>query len=146
MTRINANLQVKLLSDEHLLAEHREIKRIPVVLQKSIKSGSINNIPESFRLGAGHVLFFLNKLQFVFNRYKEIHTECIKRGFNVEDYSNNFVNITDKSYWNDWECSPEYIKTVVERIISRINESNKQYFHYYGTKLNKTNYITLLKK
>ena len=29
MTRINAGIPVEKLSDQHLLAEHREIKRIP---------------------------------------------------------------------------------------------------------------------
>ena len=29
MTRINAGIKVENLSDQHLLAEHREIKRIP---------------------------------------------------------------------------------------------------------------------
>ncbi len=29
MTRINVSINVKALTDEHLLAEHREIKRLP---------------------------------------------------------------------------------------------------------------------
>lgn len=56
MTRINSAIPVKNLTDEHLLAEHREIKRLPYFLSKAIQSGSINNIPEKFTLGKGHVL------------------------------------------------------------------------------------------
>ena len=47
MTRINSAIPVKCLTDEHLLAEHREIKRLPYCLRKAIVSGSIDKIPES---------------------------------------------------------------------------------------------------
>lgn len=144
MTRINANIPVKILSDEHLLAEHREIKRIPDSLKKSIKSGSINKIPQSFKLGAGHVLFFVNKLQFVFNRYKEIHQECLNRKFNVEDFSSNFISISDRIYWNDWKSPPGAALDVLERISIRTIESNKKYFHYYSEKMSKEEYLLKL--
>ena len=50
MTRINSAISVNRLTDEHLLAEHREIKRMPYCLRKAIDSGSINKIPERFML------------------------------------------------------------------------------------------------
>ena len=34
MTRINAGIPPKKLTNRHLLAEHREIKRIPNVIKK----------------------------------------------------------------------------------------------------------------
>lgn len=144
MTRINANLSVKLLSDEHLLAEHREIKRIPDSLKKAIKSGSINKIPNTFRLGTGHVLFFINKLQFVYNRYIDIHNECLLRGFAVEDYSSNFISINDNLYWNDWKSSLEANLAIKERIIERVNNSTKKCFHYYGKQISKNDYIKII--
>ncbi len=63
MTRINIGVNVKCLTDEHLLAEHREIKRLPYCLDKAIKLGSINKIPDKFTLGKGHALFFLDKMK-----------------------------------------------------------------------------------
>lgn len=39
MTRINSAINVKYLTDEHLLAEHREIKRMPYCLNIAIRSG-----------------------------------------------------------------------------------------------------------
>ena len=48
MTRINSAIHVKCLTDEHLLAEHREIKRLPYCLRKAIVSGSIYKIPVKF--------------------------------------------------------------------------------------------------
>jgi hypothetical protein len=90
MTRINCGIPPADLTDKHLLAEHREIKRIP----NTIKSGKANltDIPTTFCLGPGHVKFFYNKLFYLRKRYIEIYTECIKRGFNVT----NFIEAFDK--------------------------------------------------
>ena len=75
MTRINCAIPVRCLTNEHLLAEHREIKRLPKCLEKSIISGSIKDIPKEFCLGTGHILFFLDKMTFIKERYKEIYNE-----------------------------------------------------------------------
>ena len=93
MTRINSAIPVRCLTDEHLLAEHREIKRLPYCFERAVKSGSIGKIPDKFALGSGHVLFFLDKFGFVRNRYVEIYEECKRRKFNVEDYSENFEHL-----------------------------------------------------
>lgn len=136
MTRINSAINVKNLTDEHLLAEHREIKRLPNVFLK-VKS----KIPEHFVLGTGHVLFFTNKNIFTLNRYIEIHQECINRGFNVEDYRNN---------WNVYNCNIDYKPTIneynllIERISTRIHESKKEYFHYCGKRIAKIDAINKL--
>ena len=90
MTRINSAIPVKCLTDEHLLAEHREIKLLPYNLQKSIKSGSIKRIPNKFTLGTGHVLFFLDKMLFTMNRYILIRYECKLRRLNITDYLGNW--------------------------------------------------------
>ena len=59
MTRINT-VPPQELCDKHLMAEIREITRIP----NTIKSGKarIEGIPPDFRLGSGHVNFFTTKL------------------------------------------------------------------------------------
>ncbi|NJO65836.1 MAG: hypothetical protein HC836_49530 [Richelia sp. RM2_1_2] len=51
MTRINANISPKLLHYKHLLAESREIKRIP----NAVKNGRVKliDIPKKFTLGKG---------------------------------------------------------------------------------------------
>jgi deoxyribonuclease (pyrimidine dimer) len=65
MTRINSAIKVKFLTDEHLLAEHREIKRLPYAYKKRIETGKgFKDIPKEFTLGTGHVLFFINKNKF----------------------------------------------------------------------------------
>ena len=67
MTRINTAISVKSLTDEHLLAEHREIKRLA-----NTKITNLNDIPSEFCLGKGHVKFFMNKFKYTFNRYKQL--------------------------------------------------------------------------
>lgn len=91
MTRINSSIKVRLLTDEHLLAEHREIKRLPYSYKKRLESGKgFKDIPDKFTLGTGHVMFFVKYGYYTLNRYNEIREECIARGFNVEDYSSNW--------------------------------------------------------
>ena len=142
MTRINSAINVRLLTDEHLLSEHREIKRLPSVYKKRINSNKgFNNIPSKFTLGEGHVLFFANKGQFTLNRYREIRKECINRGFQVEDYSENWL--VYKNLNNYISTDIEY-KLLIDRIIERLKNSKKQYWHYYGKKLSKDESVNLI--
>ena len=145
MTRINLSIPVSNLTDEHLLAEHREIKRLPSCLQKAILSGSINNIPNKFCLCKGHILFFLNKMLFVFNRYKEIYNECLNRHFNVSDYSSNFLNI-DVCYNNDYIPNSNDKQLLQQRIIDRILNGKCNNYHYYGKSITKEQACSLLFK
>ena len=143
MTRINSAIPVKYLTDEMLLAEHREIKRLPSALSKAVQCNSLSKIPNKFCLGTGHVKFFLNKMLFIFNRYKVIRNECILREFNITDYSSNFLNI-DNQYINDYIPTKDEFNLLKERITERINNSNKQYFHYYGKRISKSEACSLL--
>jgi deoxyribonuclease (pyrimidine dimer) len=90
MTRVNVGYPVKELTRQHLIAEHREIKRIP----NMVAAGRVDldNIPTTFCLGTGHVRFFYDKLGYLLTRYREIYDECILRGYRVQNYS---------SAWND---------------------------------------------
>lgn len=144
MTRINSAIPVKCLTDEHLLAEHREIKRLPYCLRKAIGSGSIDKIPEKFTLGKGHVLFFLNKMSFVLERYSEIYYELIHRGFDVQDYSDNWKEI-DSKYLNKHNCTLDEKKLLIDRINDRIIKSKKKCWHYYGKTISKEDAVGLLK-
>ena len=145
MTRINSAINVKYLTDEHLIAEHREIKRLSTQLLKSNKNGLLEKIPSKFCLGTGHVLFFLNKFKFTHDRYLKLHEECINRGFNVNNYSNNWLNI-EKSFYETYKPTEEEKKLLLNRISERIIGSKKQYFHYRGEKINKEVAIELLMK
>lgn len=143
MTRINAGISVKFLTDEHLLAEHREIKRLSYCLDKAIKSGSINNIPDKFTLGKGNVLFFLDKMKYTLKRYVEIYDEAIRRGFDVQCYKDNWKDVCNE-YMNAYEAHDSDRNSVIKRITERINNSRKKSWHYYGKSINKSEAIKLL--
>ena len=147
MTRINSAIPVKSLTDEHLLAEHREISRLPWYLQRAIKSGSINRIPEEFTLGTGHVMFFLDKMQFVWQRYKQVYLECVLRHFAPADMESSFVNGTvAEIYFNDYKPTEIEKELLIERISKRIIESPKPYWHYYGKIISKGKAVKMLNK
>ena len=145
MTRINSAIPVENLTDEHLLAEHREIKRLPHCFIEAIKSGSIYRIPDKFTLGPGHVTFFLNKMAFCLDRYNKIYGECIARGFDVKNFAENwdgFENGPDYFQW--YEPTAEERQLLIERISTRIRESNKPYWHYCGDMISQEEAINLL--
>ncbi len=147
MTRINSAIPVQHLTDEHLLAEHREIKRLPYCLQEAVRTGSIKHIPERFVLGKGHVTFFLDKQQFVLNRYGDIHAECLRRGINVTNFAWNWYNIPNckrKPYWNDYKPTDEERQLLIDRITDRIMHSKKLTWHYYGRIITKEEAVKLL--
>lgn len=143
MTRINCSIPVSSLTDEHLLAEHREIKRLPVLTLKAINSGNIYKAPNEFCLETGHVLFFCNYGKYTLNRYIKLYNECIYRGFNVEDYRSNWSFIPHE-FMNDLEENTDIKEIISLRIKDRIKNSKKSYFHYKRTKISKeTAYLYL---
>ena len=144
MTRINSAIPVQHLTDEHLLAEHREIKRLPYCLERSIKSRSKRRMPSEFCLGTGHVIFFLDKMKFVSRRYKELYAECCKRGFTVTDYSSNFENVS-LDHFNDYVPTSNEREVLIKRITERLKNSPKSSWHYCGKKISKEEAIEMLK-
>ena len=89
----------------------------------------MDNIPEHFCLGKGHVKFFYNKINFLHNRYYKLHSECIRRGFKVENYSDAFRECEFKhsKLCNNWEPTSEAIIISLRRIHSKINEKPNFY-------------------
>ena len=145
MTRINSAIPVDRLTDEHLLAEHREIATLPYCVEKAIRSGSINRIPPVFCLGKGHVTFFLDKMNFTFKRYLTLREEYLKRGFSPADYSTNWLFVPPQ-YMQDYNPQGNDRKLLEERITQRITESPKAYWHYKGKAISKQEAINILKK
>lgn len=128
MTRINCGIPPAELTDKHLLAEHREIKRIP----NMVKSGRANldNIPEKFTLGKGHVRFFYDKLLFLHERYMVLYEECKRRGFKVSRFSAAFSAHTDDcligkekfiNLYNGYTPTESDKAIVRQRIADRLN-------------------------
>jgi deoxyribonuclease (pyrimidine dimer) len=130
MTRINAGIPPRMLSDKHLLAEHREIKRIPNHFKKHYHATSKKfTIPSHFTLGKGHVLFFIDKGTYTKTRYYQIYAECLARGFQVTFYGDawtiydNFPN-----YNHNYEPTPNDKSLILARLLER------DYAHYQNIK------------
>lgn len=117
MTRINASIQPYELTDQHLLAEIRELPRI----LNTVKSGKakIENKTDIFKLGSGHVTFFYPRLQFLVSRHKDLIKEANVRQFNTLDYSESYNNLP-KYLLNDWKPCNEVRKLLMERVNERL--------------------------
>ena len=116
MTRINVGIPPAELTNQHLIAEHREIKRIPNCIAKG--KYNMEGIPDKFKLGTGHVKFFYNKLLYLKNRYISLYNECIKRGFNVQNYIGAWDNVPQE-LMNDYTVEANDIIIIKQRIDER---------------------------
>ena len=123
MTRINVGIHPAELTDKHLLAEHREIKRIPNCIAKG--KYNMEGIPEKFKLGKGHVKFFYNKLEYLFTRYVKLYLECKNRGFNVQNYSKAWDNLPEELL-NHYEPTEDDRKLIQQRIIENDKKRNER--------------------
>lgn len=120
MTRINCGISPKNLSSKHLIAEHREIKRIP----NAIRKGKFNmkGQPKEFTLGTGHVKFFYDKLLYLKKRYESLYDECVKRGFNMTYYGDAWDDIP-LEFMNDYIPTQRDIDIVQKRLDERNGDS-----------------------
>lgn len=120
MTRINVGIKPIELTNKHLIAEHREIKRIPNAISKG--RFSLKGQPEKFVLGTGHVKFFYTRLKFLKNRYEALYKECRRRGFNVTYFGNAWDNIP-KEFMKDYKPTKNDRIIVSKRIKERTKSS-----------------------
>lgn len=95
MTRINAGVDPRELPRQLLLAEHREIIRIPNMIRAGrVREESLLESRQlTFRLGTGHVKFFYTRCGYLRTRYKALHAECLSRGYDVLDYEIAFRDL-----------------------------------------------------
>lgn len=118
MTRINVGIHPRELPDKLLLAEHREITRIPNAVTNG--KAKIQNIPQRFTLGTGHVKFFYCRLGYLSQRYSSLFNECQRRGFQVTDKSTAF-SLTDatRDLFGEYTETQEDRRILLERIHSK---------------------------
>jgi|TARA_B110000444_G_scaffold213268_1_gene210014 deoxyribonuclease (pyrimidine dimer) len=131
LTRINI-VPVEELTDQHLMAEYREIFMIGSALQISLKSKNWDpkRIPDKFTLNTGHVTFFYDKGQYLYKRYQQIQKELTKRNFNLDKSRLFKVTQFPTEYYNDWEPTKEDQAIVWQRIEERIQQKPEWYRHY----------------
>lgn len=116
MTRINLVPPAE-LCDQHLLAEHRELTRIPNAVARG--RFSLAGQPADYKLGEGHVRFFFDKLAFLQKRYNALHHECRLRGFKVSHIWPANLPAT-ASLWQDYQPTAQALALNRERIALRM--------------------------
>lgn len=119
MTRINC-IPVAELHDKHLLAEYRELPRIFGAARPLAKHERV----DTYRMGAGHVKFFYDKLLYLVKRQKELIDECIKRGYNIThtDVEHAAKRCPYPELFNDWKPDSEAQAINRNRINQRLKE------------------------
>ena len=120
MTRINCGISPSELSNKHLCAEHREIKRIPNCVAKG--RFDLTGQPPKFKLGTGHVKFFYDKCGYLKRRYEEIYSECVSRGLKVAYYGESWDDVPAEMM-GDYEPTEEDCKIVRQRILDKLSQN-----------------------
>ena len=130
MTRINI-VPTEELSDQHLVAEYREIFMVGSSLQRSLKSPNWPkkeiSLPETFTLNAGHVSFFYNKGLYLHNRYKQLVEEMKRRGMKPDPNRKFKREQWPDDLYNDWDPNDQELQIVRERIQQRLDEKPDWY-------------------
>ena len=123
MTRINL-VKPSELTDQHLIAEYREIFMVGGSLRRTLVSKSgyrEDRVPKKYTLNTGHVYFFYNKGKYLHRRYKQLITEMRKRGFKPDSTRVFPTSVfKDNGLYNDWMPSIEDYKIIRQRIEEKI--------------------------
>jgi deoxyribonuclease (pyrimidine dimer) len=124
-----------MLTDQHLRAEYRELPRL---FSHTAKHPNLDNVPEKFCLGAGHVNFFKNKMGFLLVRLGRILNELEDRGFKCNmDYLNPLdAGQVTRVHFAPWTPSAVDIAISKTRIIEKI-EMKPHWYKYRGKPLTK---------
>lgn len=119
MVRINT-IHPKLLTDEHLYAENVESQMILSFINKYPKGF----IPDSYRLGEGHISYFRDKKNIILNRKEVIQQEMDRRKTNN---SIQYITLI-------WTPSKKDKQINIQRIIDRLRNpiKKKTPWHYCG--------------
>jgi deoxyribonuclease (pyrimidine dimer) len=148
MTRINL-VDPSELSREHLIAEYKEIMRLPNNLKKSLsrkKPFEMKEIPEQYVLGTGHVKFFYDKMKFIQCRFECLLLEMKQRGY-VTNFSDSSIFVpNDLRFYNDYRPDPKAIELNRSRITERLNEKSIRDSQKNLLRIKKTNSIASTKR
>ena len=137
MTRINL-VPPEELSDQHLVAEYREIFMVGSSLQRSLRSPNWEKTKKSitikFTLNKGHVKFFYDKGKYLSERYDELIREMKRRQMSPDP-----LRIFKKEQWSDelfnsWKPNDYDLKVVRTRIEMKI-KLKPDWYKWNGKKI-----------
>lgn len=148
MTRINT-IDVDMLTDQHLMAEYRELPMVNSALSRSLSSSRgvhHASIPPNYTLNRGHVTFFYDKGEWLYNRYQQLIEELYKRQYQIDPKSRVvfWQHFVDNNLYNNWLPDAQAHSTNVERLLERIYQK-KDWYRYRGVPITES-YIERLKR
>ena len=116
MTRINC-IPVTELHYKHLVAEYRELPRVFGLARYTAQA------PKEYTLGKGHVLFFYDKLAWLYYRQCGLYDEMKRRGYkptyNPDSLFAQYY-VRKHHLWNEWAPTPEAIAINRQRLAERL--------------------------
>lgn len=135
MTRINV-VDPSELTDQHLMAEYRELPMVMGSLRRSLASKrGLPKIPAKYTLNAGHVSYFYNKGKFLHQRYQLLIEHLTLRGYQLDpNRKADFSVFVDNNLYGDWQ--PDDAAREINR--QRINEriaAKPHWYRYFGKPL-----------
>jgi deoxyribonuclease (pyrimidine dimer) len=112
------------LTDQHLVAEYREIFMVGSSLQRSLNSKNwektLANIPKKYTLNKGHVTFFYDKGKYLCKRYDSLIEEMKNRGMNPDSERKFKIEQWPNELFNDWTPEEDDYKVIRARIKEKI--------------------------
>jgi deoxyribonuclease (pyrimidine dimer) len=138
MVRVNL-VNPEKLADQHLIAEYDEILMLTAYIRKYPE---LENIPERFCLGKGHMKFFKNKMTYLKKRHEKLKIEMRKRGFQATKSIK--LNLFRNENKENWKPNKEDINIITRRIISKL-QLKPEFYRYYREHKSADFFISLLK-
>jgi deoxyribonuclease (pyrimidine dimer) len=129
MTRVNI-VDPSLLTDQHLMAEARELPHVFSYVERHYHPSKIKNVAPTYTLNAGHVTFFINKLEYVYSRMfllvEELHKRGVDKQFDINTWNSRYAAFSTVLKQN-YTPSIAEVEVNVERIVARIMEKPTWY-------------------
>lgn len=142
MTRINLVDPIE-LTDQHLIAEYRELLMVPGSLRRSLRSKKgvdLNLLPKKYSLNGGHVSFFYDKLKYLEKRYMLLIHEMKNRNMNPNPDRVYNVDDIPPEFYNDYVPDSKAFDVIFQRISERI-ALKPNWYRYYGKPILECNYF-----
>jgi len=142
MVRINI-IDPRYLLDQHLLAEWNEIQMLLGYVQKYPE---LEGIPETYKLGKGHIKFFKDKILYLYCRLKQIKDEAESRGSVLKDIDSVIRNyVIPHENINDWKPTVEDKEVIVERLLDK-HAQKPEWYTWWGASYTPTSYEIILRR